>query len=406
MLARARLLSLALSLAAVGSVATAGHAGPLGAARGAAAAAETPSPMVARLAPRLDSDPATFSACAAPSVVKLHAADDSMDATVPGCGVGDAWSAVPYREQGESVRCDAAGRPGLLAHVLSGALPLDAVTAAHVHTVFQSGLRQGRRTDAFGLVGDSMTAAGTFLRPFATPHPIPRPVARTLSLADGTPVVDFFRDAKPRDPGQWADSFLAPRAAKVGVIASWPLRVQGESGQTPLEAMIDAVSPAYAVILYGANDALSRTDSSPDVQGRLRGDYTGALAAIVDLLETRGIVPILTTVPKHMREAGWPDCPPGEAGGANERFAAQATTLSAAVADLACLRHLPLIDLRWSLDPLVNHGVGPDGVHLSVHPGGGAVLDDTGVQCGTNVRNLVTLRELGRVVDAATAGVW
>jgi hypothetical protein len=142
------------------------------------------------------------------------------------------------------------------------------------------------------------------------------------------------------------------------------------------------------------------------VQGRLRSEYTASLASIVDVLETRGIIPILTTVPKHMREAGWPDCPPGETGGANERFAAQATTLSAAVADLACLRHLPLIDLRWSLDPLLNHGVGADGVHLSTHSGGGAVLDDTGLQCGTNVRNLVTLRELGRVVDAATAGVW
>jgi hypothetical protein len=34
------------------------------------------------------------------------------------------------------------------------------------------------------------------------------------------------------------------------------------------------------------------------------------------------------------------------------------------------------------------------------------VLDDTGLQCGNNVRNIVTLRELARVVDAATAGVW
>ncbi len=406
MLPRIRLLSFALGLAALGSVAGASHAGPLSEARGAAAAAETPGPMRASLAPRLDADPATFSACAAPSVVKLHAADDSMDAAVPACAVGDAWSVVPYREQGEAVRCDAAGRAGLLAHALSGALPLDAATAAHVHTVFQSGLRQGRRTDAFGLVGDSMTLAGSFLRPFATPRPIPRSLARPLALADGTNVVDFFRDAKSSEPQLWADSFVAPRAAKVGVCASWPLRTVGETGDTPIDTMIASVSPAYAVILYGANDALSRTDSSPDVQGRLRSDYTASLASIVDVLETRGIVPILTTVPKHMREAGWPDCPPGETGGANERFAAQATTLSAAVADLACLRHLPLIDLRWSLDPLLNHGVGPDGVHLSTHPGGGAVLDDTGLQCGTNVRNLVTLRELGRVVDAATAGVW
>jgi hypothetical protein len=29
------------------------------------------------------------------------------------------------------------------------------------------------------------------------------------------------------------------------------------------------------------------------------------------------------------------------------------------------------------------------------------VLDAAGLECGYNVRNLVTLRELGRVVDAA-----
>jgi hypothetical protein len=113
-----------------------------------------------------------------------------------------------------------------------------------------------------------------------------------------------------------------------------------------------------------------------------------------------------------MRERGWPDCPSGSTSGANERFAAHATALSAAVSELACLRHLPLVDLRWALDPLLDHGVGPDGVHLSVHPSGGAILDEAGLQCGTNVRNLVTLRELALVVDATAPaapgapGLW
>ena len=72
------------------------------------------------------------------------------------------------------------------------------------------------------------------------------------------------------------------------------------------------------------------------------------------------------------------------------------------MADLACRRHLPLIDLRWALDPLLDHGVGPDGIHLSVHPSGGGVLDGSGLACGINVQNLVTLRELARVVDATS----
>lgn len=349
-------------------------------------------------APRLDSDPSTYSACAAPSVVRLHAQDDTTDPSVPACAPGDGWSRVA--DEGRAVlRCDAAGRPDLLARALSAALPLDAATASHVRAVFKAGQTQGRRSDAFGLVGDSMTLERSFMRPFGTPRAIAPAAARALSLARGASVIDFFRDARVDDPSLSADSFLAPPAAKVGVRASWPLTPRGAKAETPLDAMVTAVSPAYAVVLYGANDALWRTDDPK----RLRSDFVSALTALVDALETRGIVPVLTTIPKHMRERGWPDCPPSAIGGANERFAANATMLSATVADLACSRHLPLVDLRWALDPLLDHGVGPDGVHLSIHPSGGAVLDDSGLQCGYNVRNLVTLRELALVVDAATA---
>jgi hypothetical protein len=180
--------------------------------------------------------------------------------------------------------------------------------------------------------------------------------------------------------------------------APWPLTRTHVNEPPPLEAMVARESPAYAVVLYGANDALWRTDSLD----LLRRGYGDALSAIVDALEARGIVPILTTVPKHMRQRGWPDCAATPTGGSNERFAVQATVLSADVADLACRRHLPLIDLRWALEPLVYHGVGADGVHLSVHPAGAGVLDAAGLACGHNAQNLVTLRELARVVDAAT----
>jgi hypothetical protein len=400
---------LAAVLAALGTLAAArgrSHADPLPPPRAPANVTESTAPVVSSHGARLDDDPATYSACAAPSVVRLRAPDDTADATVAYCAPGDPWSQIPDHEESDAARCEAAGRPGLLARALSGALPLDPATAAHVRTIFQSGLRQGRRTDAFGLVGDSLTATGPFLRAFARPRELPTEVAKALTLASGKNVVDYFRESRPAEPQQYANPFLAPRAAKVGAVASWPLHPFGNTEETPLSTMVAVVDPAYAVVLYGPNDALTRTDPAPDVQARMRQEYSSALAAIADALETRGIVPILTTVPKHEREPGWPDCSTPEHGGSNERFAAQATMLSAAVADLACARHLPLVDLRWALDPLVNHGVGPDGVHLSYHPESGGRLDDEGLQCGTNVRNLVTLRELARVVDAATAGVW
>ena len=281
------------------------------------------------------------------------------------------------------MHCDVAGRPLDLARVLEGALPLDTATAAHAHAVFRLGQTLGRRADTFGLVGDSMTVDANFLRPFGA--------------ASGRVVVSPDVDRLLPLHAFSAESFTAPRAAKVGVRAPWPLTPRGPGQASPLDEMVAGLSPAYAVVLYGANDALWRTDS---LDLLVRG-FDAALVAIVDTLEARGIVPILTTIPKHMRERGWRDCASTPTGGSNERFALQATVLSADVADLACRRHLPLIDLRWALDPLLDHGVGPDGVHLSVHPAGGGVLDASGRECGYNVRNLVTLRELGRVVDAA-----
>lgn len=396
---RSALLSVATATAlAIGWGASASRAAPPVEPRVSA----TGTDSVAAPAPR-ESRGDVGSACLAPSVVSMHGADDARDlGALAACGPGDAWSKLAD-EQGASQRCQAAGRPIDLTRVLQAAVPLDAASVAHVRSVFRSGRAQGRRADAFGLVGDSMTVATSFLTPFAPGRPpvvSPPEVERALTLASpragGRNVVDFFRAALPQDGRLATDPFTAPRAAKVGVRATWPLTPRGWKQGTPIDAMVAAVSPAYAVVLYGANDALWRTDS---VDLLVKG-FDAALTAVVDALEARGIVPILTTIPKHMRERGWPDCAATPTSGGNERFAIQATVLSDTVADLACRRHLPLIDLRWALDPLIDHGVGPDGIHLSVHPSGGGVLDGPGLECGVNVRNLVTLRELARVVDA------
>ena len=385
MLSRTPLFCLAVAAVALIAAGSASHAEPPPVPRTASTA--TDSDLAAGVPvrdSRVDSDPATYSSCSAPSVLKLHGPDDSRDlASLVSCAPGDAWARIADREQAASLRCNTAGRPIDLARVLEGALPLDPASAAHVHAVFLAGQTLGRHVDVFGLVGDSLTVDANFIRPFGpgSGHlTLPPEVQRVLPL------------------GRFAaESFTLPRAAKVGARATWPLAPRGFHQASPLDEMAAVQSPAYAVVLYGPNDALWRTDSL----GQLVRGFDTALTAIVDALESRGIVAILTTIPKHMRERGWPDCAGSPTGGGNERFGVQAAVLSADVADLACRRHLPLIDLRWALDPLLDHGVGPDGVHLSVHPGGGGVLDATGLECGYNVRNLVTLRELGRVVDAA-----
>jgi hypothetical protein len=102
-----------------------------------------------------------------------------------------------------------------------------------------------------------------------------------------------------------------------------------------------------------------------------------------------------------MHDKRFPDCS-SDGAPSNALYAIQTSAASAEVARIACERHLPLIDYRYALDPLLDHGVGHDGVHPSVYAKGGGFLDENGLQCGFNVRNLVTLRMLRDVYVAVT----
>jgi hypothetical protein len=81
----------------------------------------------------------------------------------------------------------------------------------------------------------------------------------------------------------------------------------------------------------------------------------------------------------------------------NWRIAVQTNALSARVVELACRRHLPLVDLRHALDAADARGLGPDGVHLGAFQRGAARLTARGLRCGANVRNYVTLKMLAEL---------
>ena len=127
------------------------------------------------------------------------------------------------------------------------------------------------------------------------------------------------------------------------------------------------------------------------------------MTAIVDQLEAAGIVPVLSTIPPHTGDPARPLCDrfPGDL--SNWRIAVQTNALSAAVAELACARALPLVDLRHGLDALSDAGIGPDGVHPNAHRGGAGKLDAQGLQCGYNLRNYLTLRMLRQLAPLLDA---
>jgi hypothetical protein len=347
-------------------------------------------------------DVAPVAACGASSVALLKAPDDArVLAALGGCSPYDPYVAMCDDEQPNAAMCGQQGhtRAVDVARMIASALPLDPATTAHVRGIFAAGRAKGRRADVFALLGDSITIDHSFLRPFGVASIDQRVVLSpevrdALRIDADRTVVDLFRGVAIGDAGRGSyDSFRA----KIGARARWALTYSTTLHATPIEDIVATLSPAYAVVMYGTNDAQWFT---ADQIGK---DFGVELRSIVDQLEARGVVPILTTIPKHLRDKRFADCPVAGSTSSNWRYAIQTNMANAVIAAVACERQLPLIDYRYALEPLLAHGVGPDGVHPSLYYKGGGVLDESGLQCGFNVRNFVTLRMLKIVRDAALA---
>ncbi|MBW2529424.1 MAG: hypothetical protein JRI23_34930 [Deltaproteobacteria bacterium] len=312
--------------------------------------------------------------------------------------------------ESQSDRCGQGGaEPTVDWQRLDAAVPaLDAATLAHVRAIAARGAEHGRKRRAFGLVGDSMTVSGAFLRPFSASHRGPvelsAEVERRLAISRPTEplrtIVDYYRGAEAqRVRGLWTDSFGAPRAAKVGARSPWALVGEAQN-QSPLAIMVDGLSPAVVVAVYGGNDAAYRVADPEEIAATFEQDF----GKVVDALELRGVVPIVSTIARHGLASGLATCSDDPATLSNWRLAVQTNAVNAAVVRLACRRHLPLVDLRHALDGAPNYGLGPDGVHPSAYAEGAGVLTARGLQCGYNISNYVTLRMLKRVHDALAAG--
>jgi hypothetical protein len=113
-------------------------------------------------------------------------------------------------------------------------------------------------------------------------------------------------------------------------------------------------------------------------------------------------VPVLNTVARHGDSPGIDACA-GKREISDWRIAVQTNVVSARVVELACRRHLPLVDLRDALDAADNRGLARDQIHLSTFAGGGGVLDARALRCGNNVRTYVTLRMLAQVNEVIAA---
>jgi hypothetical protein len=280
---------------------------------------------------------------------------------------------------------------------------LDDPTKARIRTVFAKGKELGRNPRVFGLVGDSITVSTDFLGSFAKGSP--RKVALsdwvkkqlTLETSSET-VIEYFQGGlAERASGVERDPFDCFRAAKVGARASYAC-AHDEADASPIEQLVKRINPAFAIVTFGANDAAFRAAPPEEVANQFEKN----LLAAIEALESRGVVAIVSNEMRHGDQPGVKACP-DDAPMNDWRVAVGQNATSARAAEIACRDHLPFIDLRHALDAATNFGLWKDNVHLSTFQRGAGILDEQGLDCGNNIRNLVTLIALRRVVDATTA---
>lgn len=248
------------------------------------------------------------------------------------------------------------------------ALPaFDEATDAHVRELAARGRALGNRTEVFAKIGDSITESASFLWDCGFGW-------YTLdAYADLEPTIRYFSTVTFADG---RNSFNRPSlAAMGGWIAADALTGDSDS---PIAREIDGARPLWAIIMFGTND-LDRSDL---------GTYSANLARIVELIEARGVVPVLSTIPPRAD---------------TEHAASLVPLFNDVVRALAYERHLPLIDYWLALQTIPGHGLGPDGIHPSVYEDPNDSESDScafvprALEHGYNVRNLLAIQMLARL---------
>lgn len=249
------------------------------------------------------------------------------------------------------------------------AAPLASSVAERVRLIYTVGQALGNRANVFSKVGDSITVSRSFLGPIGE---------RRYQLGDYgylQPVIDHFSTS----PARQGNSFQNPSLAAGEGWAAWAAldpqfadAAWCAPGETPLACEYRLTRPAFALIMFGTNDAGYRSAA----------EFEYDLRRIVDVSEMAGVVPILSTIPER------PDIP------------AQTAQFNQIIASVAAARRVPLWDYHAALAELPNFGLAWDNVHPSSPPEwyeDAADFRPHNLIYGYVVRNLTALQVLDSV---------
>jgi lysophospholipase L1-like esterase len=206
-----------------------------------------------------------------------------------GCGADPGAPAIPPANDagatldGEAPAPDAPSRDwGPPVDPMISVPAFDAATVARVRALRAMGAARGMRPDVIAKIGDSITESASFLSDIGHgwhelgAHGYLQPTVTYFSrvrFADGTNSLN-----------------RASSCAMGGWVAAYALSMDPMSA---LRNEMDYTRPAYAIVMYGTND-LDRI--APQ-------EFTGDMTRILDIIESYGSVPIMSTIPDRLDRA-------------------------------------------------------------------------------------------------------
>lgn len=310
----------------------------------------------ADLSMRGDAGRARDAPAATLDVLAPDAGPSPLDAGVPTDASGGSDAGPPDATGGSDAGPPDVGPLGRVVYAEGRAhSPLTADVAEGLRAL---AARAAADEHVFSKVGDSITVSTSFLHCFA---------GSRVDLAGRTRLqasIDWFAAG---DAGGTPPFTRTSLAATVGWSASAALA----GAPSPLDAEIAAVSPRYASVMFGTNDAGFRTPFA----------YAANMLDITDRLLAAGAIPVLSTIPPR-----------------DDSASADANTwiFDLLVRGIAQGRGVPLVDLHAAMLPLPGHGLAGDGVHPSTSSAGACVFTAAALEEGYNVRNLLVIEALDR----------
>lgn len=246
----------------------------------------------------------------------------------------------------------------------------------HVHNVtpaimsiVRRGIEQGNRFNVFSKVGDSITYSNMFLQPIGD---------NRYNLGEYWHLEAVIQHYLP-EKANTANSF---KNVSLSAMPGWTVSaVMGAqyangsvclAGETPLACEYRVVRPSVAVIMLGTNDV-----------GFLPEDlFRHNLEAILQVSQSAGVVPILTTIPPRTDYDYIPE---------------RVLLFNQIITQTAIKYGVPYLDYYALMVNLPNGGLDVDGVHPNIPPAGYRGVTNftaNNLNYGYTMRNLLTLHGL------------